>query len=152
MSESLGSPGWHWERAWAVMAAASPCQLYGHIHPQQHLRGDQAQQGPGEMEEGHKANICPPPWPGSLLLLHTCLLLSLCLPPSHLLLVALSSSFLLCLLYLYFCQEDMSVCGPIICLSDLLDHMFCGLRFSRTVSAISSSFYPSPSWLPSLSL
>ena len=125
MSESLVSPGWHWEGAWAVMAAASSCQLSGHIHPQQHLRGDQTQQGPGEMEEGHKANICPPPWSGSLLLLHTCLLLSLCLTPSPIFNAALSSFFLLCLLHLHLCQADLSVYLSVF----LTPNIFFCLRF-----------------------
>lgn len=126
MQGSLSSPGWHWEGAWGQLRQQPhPISFLGTSTTKQHLRGEPAQQQPSEIEEDHKENIYPPPRPRSLLLLHTCLLLSLCLACSPLLAASLFSLFLLCLLHLHLCRADLSVCRS-VCRSVCLQ-MYFGL-------------------------
>lgn len=107
LGESLG----------AAVAAAHPISFLGTSTAKQHLRGEPLRSEPREIEEDHKENIYPPPRPRSLLLLHTCLLLSLCLAPSP-------SSLHPCFLCSYFASftfisvRQVCLSGRSVCLSD----------------------------------
>lgn len=128
-----------------MMAAASSYQLPGHIY---HPAAPERLRVPGETEEDHKANICLLPGLGP----------SSCSTPasfSLFLLLPPPSSWKPCVLPSYFASLNFifvrQICLSIDLSVSLTPDIFWSEIF-RTESTLSSSFWLSPSLLPSLTL